>query len=271
MGQIINGRKIGKEIRRELTKTIENDKIDAGLAAIVVGDDESSHMYVKLKAQAAEKIGMRFTKHELPETATTEEVLELVSRLNNDAAIHGMIVQLPLPDRVDTDTVIAAIDPNKDADGFQADSPLQPVMAQVVEEMLLSTQEELNGKRALILANTPNVFAPPVAELLTEHGIEPASATPDDEDVPAELKDTDIIVIAIGRPHWLKPDMIKNGAILVDIGITKTEDGIKGDIDPACDDIADWRTRVPGGVGPVTVAILLRNTVECYRLQKSAS
>ena len=270
MGQIINGRKIAKAIRRELAETIDNEKIDAGLAAIVVGDDASSHMYVKLKAQAAEKIGMRFAKHELPETATTDEVLELVSKLNNDAATHGMIVQLPLPDQIDTDAVIAAINPNKDADGFQADSPLQPVMAQVVEEMLLSTQEELKGKRALILANTPGVFAPPVAELLAEHGIEPASATPDDTDVPAELKETDIVVIAIGRPHWLKPGMIKDGAILVDIGITKTDDGIQGDVDPACDDIADWRTRVPGGVGPVTVAILLRNTIECYRIQNDA-
>ncbi len=271
MGQIINGRKIGKAIRRELAETIERDNIEVGLAAILVGTDESSHMYVKLKAQAAEKIGMDFKTYDLPETATTEDVVDLIENLNGNAMTHGILVQLPLPAQIDTDKVIATIDPKKDADGFQSDSPLQPVMAQVVEEMLLSTQEELAGKRALILANTPDVFAPPVAALLAEHGIEPASATPDDEDVPTELKESDIVVIAIGRAHWLKPDIIKDGAILVDIGITKTEEGIQGDVDPTCDDVADWRTRVPGGVGPVTVAILLRNTLECYQLQKSAS
>lgn len=267
MGQIINGRKIGKAIRHELAQTIEQHQMDVGLAAVVVGDNEASHMYVKLKSEAAEKIGMRFTKQELPETATTEQVVACVQQLNGDPHTHGIIVQLPLPDHIDTDAVIASIRPTKDADGFQEQSPLQPVMAQVVEEMLLSTHEELSGKRALILANTPDVFAPPIADMLAEHGMQAASATPDDEDVPQELKESDSVVIAIGRPHWLKPDMIKDGAILVDIGITKTPDGIAGDVDPACDTVADWRTRVPGGVGPVTVAVLLRNVIACYRLQ----
>lgn len=267
MGQIINGRKIAKTIRRELTEKIETEQIDAGLAAILVGDNEASHTYVKLKEHAAEKIGVRFQKHELKTTTTTEELIDLVENLNANNQIHGILVQLPLPEHIDTDIVIAAIDPKKDVDGFQKNSPLQPVMAQVVETLILSTNEHLDAKRALILANTPDVFAPPIAEALSDHGIASASSTPNDPDTANELKESDIVIIAIGRAHWLKPDMVKEGAILIDIGITKTADGILGDVDPTCDENADWRSRVPGGVGPVTVATLFKNVLECYQLQ----
>ncbi|PIR47790.1 bifunctional 5,10-methylene-tetrahydrofolate dehydrogenase/5,10-methylene-tetrahydrofolate cyclohydrolase [Candidatus Uhrbacteria bacterium CG10_big_fil_rev_8_21_14_0_10_50_16] len=271
MGQIINGRKIAKKIRNELGHKILSEGIDVGLAAILVGSDPASQTYVKLKAHAADKIGMRFDTHELAEDTTTDQLLTLIDSLNADTHVHGILVQLPLPKHIDTNRVIAAIDPTKDADGFQEHSPLTPVMAQVVETLLLSTLEPLQEKRALILANTPDVFAPPIAQILSQHGVETAAAEPDDAEVSAELKASDIVIIAIGRPHWLTPDNIKEDAILIDIGITKQGDEILGDVDPTCDAVASWRTRVPGGVGPVTVALLLKNVLACYALQKDVS
>ncbi|HBU28263.1 TPA: bifunctional 5,10-methylene-tetrahydrofolate dehydrogenase/5,10-methylene-tetrahydrofolate cyclohydrolase [Candidatus Uhrbacteria bacterium] len=271
MGQIINGRKIAKEIRHELGKKILSEGIDVGMAAILVGSDPASQTYVKLKQHAADKIGMRFDVHEFAENTTTEQLVSLIQTLNNDPHINGILVQLPLPIQIDTRLVIATIDPKKDADGFQEQSPLTPVMAQVVEVLLLSTREPLEGKRALIIANTPDVFATPIAHVLAEHGVISAAAVPDDSDVLAELKQSDIVIIAIGRPHWLTPNMIKEEAILIDIGITKQGEEILGDVHPDCDTVASWRTRVPGGVGPVTVALLLKNVLTCHTLQKDVS
>jgi methylenetetrahydrofolate dehydrogenase (NADP+) / methenyltetrahydrofolate cyclohydrolase len=267
MAGIINGRKIAREIRRELTQHIQDEKINVGLAAVLVGDNPASETYVHLKEQAAEKVGIKFIRVALPITASTEEVLKSVNDLNSNSGIDGIIVQLPLPKQVDTDAVISAIDPKKDADGFLPNSSVLPVMAQVVETLIASVGDNLEGKKALIIANTPDIFAPPVAELLNnKHGSISESTKPDDPELLSKTKDADIIIIAIGRAHFLKPEMIKTGSILIDIGITKTPEGILGDVDPSTDSVAAWRSRVPGGVGPVTVATLLKNAVQLAQL-----
>lgn len=271
MGQILNGRKIAKAIRRDLAQHITTQEIDAGLAVILVGDDPASQTYVKLKEHAANQVGIRVQTDVFPANTSTQTLLARIQELNVDPRIHGILVQLPLPAQVDTPAIIASIHPLKDADGFQATSPLTPVMAQVVEVLLQETGEPLHGKTAFIIANTPDVFAPPIAAQLAPHGILCASAAPDDAGVAEELGTCAIIISAVGRPHWIEVGAIQEDAILIDIGITKVGDEIFGDIHPGCDEKAAWRTRVPGGVGPVTVALLLKNVVTCYQLQKDAS
>ncbi len=267
MAGIINGRKIAREIRRELKNRIEAESITAGLAAVLVGNNPASETYVHLKEQAATKIGMHFERVAMPESSTTEEVVKKVQELNDRKNVNGIIVQLPLPKQIDTDTVIATIDPNKDADGFLPNSAVKPVMAQVVETLIASVDEPQESKKAIIIANTPDVFAPPVAKLLEESlGIISEATTPDDPDLQSKTQSADIIIIAIGRAHFLKPDMIKPGSTLIDIGITKTSEGILGDVDPSTDEVANWRSRVPGGVGPVTVATLLKNVLTLTQL-----
>lgn len=269
MAGIINGRKIAKAIRLELKEQIESLDTKPGLGVILVGDNEASHTYVKLKEHAAEKVGIKFQKLELPGSSSTEQVIEAVENLNTDASIHGIIVQLPLPDQIDTEKVIEAIDSNKDADGFKLDSPYEPVMAQVVVEMLESTGEPLDNKLAMIIANTPEVFAPPiVGALQNKFSILSQAIKPDSPNLEEQMKNADIVISAVGNPHFIKPEMIKERSILIDIGITKKDDQVLGDIDPTCDEVASWRSRVPGGVGPVTVATLLKNVLTCYKNQK---
>ncbi len=267
MAGIINGRKIAREIRRGLKDRIETESITVGLAAVLVGNNPASETYVHLKEQAATKIGMHFERVAMPEDSTTEQVVAKVQELNNRKNVSGIIVQLPLPEQIDTNAVIASINPHKDADGFLPNSEVKPVMAQVVETLIDSVGESQKDKKALIIANTPDIFAPPVAKLLEESlGIISTSTTPDDPDLQSKTIAADIIVIAVGRSHFIKPNMIKPGSMLIDIGITKTPEGILGDVDPATDEVASWRSRVPGGVGPVTVATLLKNTVTLSQL-----
>ncbi|MBT6254360.1 bifunctional 5,10-methylenetetrahydrofolate dehydrogenase/5,10-methenyltetrahydrofolate cyclohydrolase [Candidatus Uhrbacteria bacterium] len=278
MTQYINGREIAKSIHEEVKDEIEHKRLDPGLAAVLVGDDEASHIYVRLKERAAKRDGIRFERFHLPDTTHQGELISLIEELNNRKDIHAILVQLPLPKQIDADEAILSIDPIKDVDGFHpvnvdrfiaGQSAVPPVLTQAIVSMLESTKEKLAGKHAIVIANSPALFAPPVATAL-----EPLQVTTDWSRVDApeykeRLKAADIIIVALGQPGAISKDMIKEGAILIDIGTSKVDGKVIGDVSPDVDNYAAWRSPSPGGIGPVTVATLMKNVLTCYNKQEN--
>lgn len=278
MTQYIDGRKIAEDIHDAIKDQIEHEKLNLGLAAILVGDDEASKIYINLKERAATRDGIRFEKFELPKDTAQGEILSLIEDLNRRDDIHAILVQLPLPEHVDTEQVILSIDPNKDVDGFHpvnienyiaGESAVPPVLTQAIVSMIMSTNQKLDGMNALVVANSPALFAPPIAHALT-----PMNVTTDWTKIDAPgykelLKSANIVVVAVGSPWAITQNMIKDNAILIDIGTTKINGKIKGDVNPNVDNRASWRSKVPGGVGPVTVATLMKNVLTCYYKQEN--
>lgn len=262
--KLLDGKKIAQDIREQLKKDIKDSGITPGLAAVLVGKDPSSHIYVGLKERAAKEVGIHFERIELPKTATQADVEEAVGLLNNNNAIHGILVQLPLPAHLDTNAIIATMDPKKDADGFHEDNNavVSPPHAGILR-FLEETGEPLEGKKVALLANSEK-FAQPLEQLLTMNGMEVATLIKQ-KNYQSYTQKADIVVIAIGKPSQLKGEDIKEGAILIDVGTTKIEGKkvVIGDVDySSVKEKAGFLTPVPGGVGPMTVALLLKNTFE---------
>jgi len=266
------GKPIASVLIGEGRHIVKEQQIVPGLAVILVGEDQASLIYVDLKERAAEGMGIYFEKQLLAGTSTTEAVLETILQLNQRADINGIIVQLPLPDQIDTDRVIAAIDPAKDADGFHPETirrfladeaAVAPVFPRAVRSLIESSGVELHGKRALIFANS-ELFSQVMEVTLERIGIVVESRlTPVDSIGESTFKDFDIIVLARGEPHFLKISMVKPGAIIIDGGITRVGEVVMSDADPSgFDSLPGYLTPVPGGVGPVTVATLLRHVIE---------
>lgn len=258
--QLIDGRALASNVLDDVARRIAIAAVTPHLAAVLVGDDPASQVYVRMKTRAAERIGVRVETHALPASITQDELETRIRTLNNDARIHGILLQLPLPAPLDAMHAIAVLAPEKDADGFRDDARVRPVMVQVVEYVLRSTGVALAGRRAVIVCNTPAVFAPPLKAMLAALGIESTATTPSDVAFTDAVRAADIVVCAVGQAHIIGAHMIAPNAILIDIGITKTADGLTlGDIDPATDIHASFRTPPVGGVGPLTVAFLLKN------------
>lgn len=268
MSEIINGKVIARKIREELKETIKNEAMSPGLAVILVGEDPASHTYVNLKEKTAAAIGIRFEKIQLPASSTEEQVIDAVQDLNGRTDIHGIIVQLPLPSQIDASNVIRVIRPKKDADGFLEESPVEPVMVQVVEILLNSTGADFDGRIGVVVANNLDIFARPIVDKLNAMGMQAHAIKPEVANLTETLQGADVVVTAIGKAGAITKEMIRQGAIIVDIGITKTPEGIKGDVSPEAQIETAHFTPVPGGVGPVTVATLLKNVVELERIQK---
>ena len=243
-----------------------------GLGTILVGDDPGSHSYVNGKHKDCAEVGIQSIRLDLPQSATQADVLAAIKDLNNSAECTGYIVQLPLPKGMNTNLILESIDPNKDADGLhplnlgklvigQA-APL-PCTPKGIVELLNRYQIPLKGAQVVVMGRGLTVGRP-LALLLSKKGIDATvtithTAT---KDAFMLTRGADIVIAAIGNPHFLKPEAIKDGSVLIDVGITRTENGLLGDIDPSCSDKASYFAPMPGGVGPMTRAMLLQNVVE---------
>ncbi len=277
MPKIIDGKKLARAIRDRLKTEVGQLASVPGLAIVLVGDDPASHTYVGLKEKAAEEIGIHFEKHTFPATASQADVLARVEELNKRQDIHGIVVQLPLPHGLDENAIIQAINPAKDVDGFHpaniqallAGEPhIVPGLAEGIYRLIASTDVSLGGKKAMIFANSP-VFTNPLEYILNQHGMQTVSCSPDVDDCLHVSQQADVVVAVVGRPGYVTAEMVKDGVILIDVGFTKKGTQVLGDISDAAWDKASWATPVPGGVGPMTVAMLLENVVAAYRRSQS--
>lgn len=268
--QRIDGRQLATYIRTDLTARVVAMPKKPGLAIVIVGDDIASHTYVRLKEKAAREIGLHFVRCSFAANTPEEKVLAKIDELNTDPAIHGIIVQLPLPSQLNTDRVINAIVPKKDADGFlkasldtyRADAQAYPpVLCEGIWRLVTSTGQAYTGKRAVVLANS-TTFGEPMALLLTRNGLDVQIAYPPFHNTPALTRAAEVIVIAIGQPSFLKANDVQPGATIIDVGYTRVDGKDVGDVDAGeMEKLPGWLTPVPGGVGPVTVAMLLERTV----------
>lgn len=276
--KIISGQVIADQILEKLTQEIESNPNKPGLAVVLVGGDEPSEVYVRLKKQAAEKIGMRFELKRFDSSAGNLEIIDCLQKLNNRPDICGIIVQLPLPENFITDEIVSAIDYRKDADGFTPRSLKDfsegrffnwPVFPKAILEMIKSTGESLKNKKAVVIANS-DIFGQTMAKVLATEKIESQIILINDfPESLKKIKEADIVISAIGQPKLISGEMLKDGAIMIDGGITKIGNKVVGDVDFQSVENKDiFLTPVPGGVGPVTIACLLKNVWELAKNQK---
>ena len=272
---IIDGKAVAGKVRSELKNEVALLKADIGLAVVLVGDDNASRIYVRNKINACGEIGLKSTLVELPSTATENEVIDAVVALNNDAGIHGIIVQLPLPRHIDADKVLAAIDPKKDVDGchyvqkgrlWTGTPEALPCTPYGCIELLKHYGVEIAGKHAVVLGRS-NLVGRPLAELLLRENATVTICHSKTTDLPSITKMADILCVAIGKSKFVSADMVKDGAVIIDVGINRDDNGkLCGDVDfeSVCDKCS-YITPVPGGVGPMTVTMLMKNTVEAFK------
>lgn len=274
MTEILNGNVLAKNIREKAAQRIANLPHPPGLAVVLVGDDPASHIYVSLKEQAARDVGIYIEKFLFPADAPEKTLVKKIRELNARADIHGILVQLPLPTQ-DADTVIGAIDYRKDVDGFHpenrklllANAPnLVPPVALAIMRMLQASRAPLASRNAVVVGNS-DIFAEPVLELMKEAGVPAMFVHSDDSAVSAKTRAADILVVAVGRPNFLTRDNVKEGAIVIDVGTTKVDGRVVGDASPELAGHAGVMSKVPGGVGPLTVAYLLFNVIKAMEVQ----
>lgn len=273
--QLIDGKSVATTLKQEMREVVLKKTAAGipppGLAVILVGDDPASSIYVKNKRLACEEIGIRSSYHALPSTVSEAELIELIQRLNTDAAIHGILLQLPLPKSIDAENALECIAPQKDVDGFHAYNLgrlaqrrplLRPCTPQGIMLLLDHIHQAYKGKHAVIVGASNIVGRPMALELLIA-GATVTVCHRFTQDLPNYVKQADILVSAVGKPGLIKGEWIKEGATVVDVGITRLADGsLTGDVEfNIAKERAAWITPVPGGVGPMTVAILLYNTL----------
>lgn len=272
---ILDGKATAQTVKDQLARRVAALKergIQPGLATVLVGDDPGSHAYVGGKHRDCAEVGIASIRVDMPETSTQADVVAAVMALNADPAVTGYIVQLPLPKGLDSNQVLELMDPEKDADGLHPmslgrlvlgiDGPL-PCTPRGIVELLRAYDVPISGAEVCVVGRGVTVGRP-LGLLLTRKS-ENATVTlchTGTRDMAAHIARADIVVAAAGVPHFITPDMVKPGAALVDVGITRTEAGLLGDIDPACADVAGWLAPMPGGTGPMTRAMLLANVVE---------
>lgn len=274
--QIIDGKALALQVRAdigsEVEKFHESTGIRPGLAAVLVGDDPASAIYVRNKKIACEKAGLYPEEYKLPASTTHVDLLALIQKLNADPKIHGILVQLPLPKQIESKAILEAVSPQKDADGFhpynvgrlvEGDPVFTACTPKGVIHMIESTGQSMSGKRAVVIGRS-NIVGKPVALLLMHRHATVTVCHSRTQDLPAVCREADIVVAAIGRAQFVTADMVKEGAIVIDVGINRREDGsLVGDVDfEPVKEKAGWITPVPGGVGPMTIAMLLQNTLE---------
>jgi len=275
---IIDGKKIAAELRENLKKEVielkSNYKSVPGLTVILVGEDAPSKIYVKNKEKFAKEVGMNSEVIRYPENVEEKVVLNKIIDLNNDKKVSGILVQLPLPKHIDKRKVIETIIPSKDVDGFHpinvgnlssgydSSIPCTPLGCYL---LLKKVEKNLNGKHAVMIGRS-NLNGKPMTQLLLKENCTVTITHSKTKDLKAECSRADIIIAAVGRPKLVKSDWVKKGAIVIDVGINKTDSGIVGDVDfDEVSKVAKAITPVPGGVGPMTIACLLNNTVECFK------
>ena len=275
---LIDGKKIAAELRKELKEEVSNLKIKykkvPGLSVILIGDLAPSQIYVKNKEKSAIEVGLKSNIIKYPDTVKEKVILDKIDELNKDETVSGILVQLPLPNHIDKQKVIEMIDPLKDVDGFhptnvgnlssgyQSMIPCTPLGCYL---LIKNIESDLNGKKAVIIGRS-NLNGKPMAQLLLKENCTVTITHSKTKDLKAECLAADIVVAAVGIPELVKRDWIKKDAIVIDVGINKTDKGIVGDV--AFDEVsknAKAITPVPGGVGPMTIACLLKNTIDCFK------
>lgn len=280
--RIIDGKAIAAEVRAEVRRGVEQYRErygDApGLATVLVGDDPASKIYIGAKHRASEDVGINSIGHELPADTPEEQVLDLIEELNADDSVSGFIVQLPLPPQIDPARVVAAVDPHKDVDGLtptnagllvQGREALVSATPRGVIELLRRTGVELEGAEAVVVGRS-NLVGRPVASLLLAANATVTICHSRTRDLAAVCRGGDVLIAAAGQPGLVTGQMVKQGATVIDVGTTRTESGVAGDVDFASAvEVAGAITPVPGGVGPMTVAMLLKNTLQAAQMQTS--
>ena len=274
--QLIDGTSLSKKVQNYVKTEVESLKkeqgIVPGLAVVIVGNDPASHAYVSMKEKACKNVGFYSIAHKMPETITQDEIIEIITMMNNNPYIHGILVQLPLPPQIDTNKILEVIDPKKDVDGFHAYnvgrmvSNLESFVACTplgVMKMFEEYNINLEGQDVVVVGAS-NIVGKPMASLLLNKNATVTVTHIHTKDLAFHTRNADIVIVGVGVPNLIKEDMVKEGAIVIDIGINRLESGkLVGDVDfeavaPKC----SYITPVPGGVGPMTIAMLLENTLK---------
>ncbi len=274
--RLIDGKALAQQVRDRLTiesaAVLAKTGVKPGLATILVGDDPASHQYVKSKQKACDAAGIYIDDHKLPASTTQAELLSLIEKMNADPKIHGILVQLPLPKHIESRVVLEAVSPDKDADGFhpynfgrlvEGNPVFEACTPKGVIKMIESTGVGIEGKRAVVLGRS-NIVGKPLALMLLQRNATVTICHSKTKDLPAVCREADLLLVAIGKAKFVTADMVKEGAMVIDVGTNRWTDGkLCGDVDfEAVSQKAGWISPVPGGVGPMTIAMLLENTVE---------
>ncbi len=280
MSQIIDGKNLAKNIRESLkdeVKELKNAEIYPKLAVIMVGDDKASKVYVKNKSKACEDVGIAYEEYLLPASTKMQELLELIEKLNNDETIHGILVQSPLPNGLDANEAFRTISPKKDVDGFHPINVGKLSLNQDcfisctpygIIKMLESYNVPIEGANAVIIGRS-NIVGKPLAKCLLNKNATVTVCHSKTKNLKEITKNADILIAAIGKPKFVTEDMVKNGATVIDVGINRTDDGkLVGDTDfENIKEKVQYITPVPGGVGPMTIAMLMYNVVKAAKQQ----
>jgi methylenetetrahydrofolate dehydrogenase (NADP+) / methenyltetrahydrofolate cyclohydrolase len=282
---ILDGKALAAELQAELAVEvadfIANNGAVPSLAAVLVGENQASQVYVRNKRQACERAGMESSLHRLTADASTEEVLSLVHILNSDDRVHGILVQLPLPPQIDATRVLDAVDPLKDVDAFHPENVgrivqgrprFLPCTPQGIQQLLLRRSVRIAGQHVVIVGRSEIVGKPMAMMLMQRDPHADATVTichSRTRNLPEVARQADILIVAIGQPRFVTADMVKPGAVVIDVGINRLPEGLVGDVDfQRVKDVAGMITPVPGGVGPLTVSMLLKNTLLAARLRR---
>ena len=279
MGMILDGKAISREVRNQIKEEVEGikEKCDLvpGLGVVLVGDDPGSHIYVRNKEKACKEVGILSKEHLLPESVSQQELIARIHSLNRDDTIHGILVQLPLPSHIDSDTVLQSVSPDKDVDGFhpvnqgfllQGMDGVKPCTPLGIIKLLDVVGCDPKGKKAVVVGRS-NIVGKPVALMLLARHATVTLCHSRTEDLRGEVSQGDIVVAAIGRPGLIRGDWIKEGAVVIDVGMNRLPSGkLSGDVEfDSAKDRASWITPVPGGVGPMTICMLLFNTLRAAK------
>ncbi len=280
--RILDGKQLAKQIRSELAEEvvefIQNNGVVPTLAAVLVGNDPASEVYVRNKRRACEAVGIESQLHRLDASAPTEELLKLVSKLNKDHAVHGILVQLPLPPQMEASRVLLAVSPAKDVDAFHPENVgrlvqgrprFLPCTPHGVQQLLMRSGVEIAGRHVVVLGRS-DIVGRPLSIMLSQRGLGgDATVTlchSRTRDLPSITRLAEILIVAIGKANFVTAEMVRPGAVVVDVGINRSDGGVVGDVDfEAVREVAGAITPVPGGVGPLTIAMLLKNTLAAAR------
>ena len=280
MAKIIDGKILAEKIKDKIAKEIYDLKRPRpNLAIILTGKRPDSELYVRLKEAEAKKVGIDTHLYKCAENTSEREILEMIRCLNEDNSVDAILVQLPMPAGIDADTIMLALDPTKDVDGFQPDnlekllkscdfSGLMPPVFAVVLKILKSIDYEIKDKKVCVVSNS-DIFGKSLAHILKCQGAKAEAVQVDDKNLAEQTRQADILITAAGKPEFIKQDMIKPDAVIIDIGISKQGDKFVGDVD--FEDVkekAGYITPVPGGVGPLTIAMAFKNTLEIYKRRR---
>ena len=279
--QLIDGKAVSLAVKTAVKDAIEQEEIAPCLAVILVGNDPASRVYVNNKKKACAFCGIRSLEYTLPQETTQEELLALIDRLNQDESVNGILCQLPVPPQISEKAVIDKINPKKDVDCFHNENVgrlwtgnyrLKPCTPAGMMALLDYYNIDPAGKRCVIVGRS-NIVGKPMAALMLEQNATVTVCHSKTQNLAAVCREADILVAAIGKPKFITGDMVKDGAVVLDVGINRLPDGsLCGDVDfDAIKEKASWLTPVPGGCGPMTIAVLMQNTLTAYRIQTGAS